>query len=390
MGRLIRFVFAALAVMAIAGCSPPPLQADNPRIEITPLKSYLPIQSQALMWLAGLKGIRADLTIDCYRILYPSAGPDGRPTQLSGLLALPHGMTPRGLVSYQHGTTSDRDDVPSNLNTDGLAAAILFAGNGYAVIAPDYAGLGASRGPHPYYVASDTARAVIDLLHAVRRISGVPKTPPFLVGFSEGAYANFAAHRALEAGGEAVLGDAAVAGAYNLRSLSIPFELKGRSPNAPVYLALWVRGYATRYGHPLTTAFTPKYAKLVPELFDTPHDSDAIVAALPTNPRALFTQETLDAIDGKGRHWLVDALAQNEMGDWKAKAPIRLYYGTRDVDVTPEESVLTARQMAARGSDVRTSAVGPHGHNESILAAAPLVVRWLQELTPDLAHPPPP
>jgi len=316
-------------------------------------------------------------------------GPDGKPTQLSGLLALPHGMTPRGLVSFQHGTTSDRDDVPSNLGTDGLAAAILFAGSGYAVIAPDYAGLGASKGPHPYFVASDTARAVVDMLHAVRRIPGVPKTPPFLIGFSEGAYANLAAHRALEAKGEKVLADAALAGAYNLRSLSIPFELTGPSHNASLYLALWVRGYATRYGHPLATAFTPKYAKLVPELLDTPHEGDVIEAALPANPRAMFTQEALDAIDGKGQHWLVDALTENEMGDWKATAPIRLYYGTKDVDVTPEESVLTARQMKARGSDIRAIAVGPSGHNESVPVAVPLVVRWLQELTPDLAHPPP-
>ena len=77
------------------------------------------------------------------------------------------------------------------------------------------------------------------------------------------------------------------------------------------------------------------------------------------------------------------------MGDWKAKAPIRLYYGSKDVDVTPEESVLTARQMAARGADIHAIDLGPSGHLESIGLAVPLVVRWLQELTPDLAHPPP-
>jgi pimeloyl-ACP methyl ester carboxylesterase len=389
MGRLGR-IAVTFAFLAVGACSPPPLQTKSKTVEVTPLKSYLPVQSQALMWLAGIKGISADQTIDCYRVLYPSTGPDGKPTRLSGLLALPHGTAPRGLVSFQHGTTSDREDVPSNLNTDGLAAAILFAGNGYAVIAPDYAGLGASKGPHPYFVASDTARAVADMLHAVRRIPGVPKTPPFLIGFSEGGFATLAAQRALEVKGEKVLASAALAGAYNLRTLSIPFELKGPSHNASIYLALWVRGYAMRYGHPLATAFTPKYAKLVPELFDTPHDADAIEKALPSNPRVLFTREALDAIDGKGQHWLVDALAQNEMGDWRAKAPIRLYYGSRDVDVTPEESVRTARQMKARGSDIRAIGVGPVGHNESVPVAVPLIVRWLTELTPDLAHPPPP
>ncbi len=73
--RQLRFVLAAVAVVAIAGCSPPPLQTDNPRIEVTPLKSYLPIQSQALMWLTGFEGDQRRLqTIDCYRVLYPSTG----------------------------------------------------------------------------------------------------------------------------------------------------------------------------------------------------------------------------------------------------------------------------------------------------------------------------
>jgi hypothetical protein len=382
--RLIKFALAALAVVAVAGCSPPPLQTDGKdagSVEINPLKSYSPLQSNALMWLAGLKGISAENTIDCYRIVYPSTDGNGKPIRLSGLLALPHGETPRGLVSFQHGTTSDRDSVPSNLSTDGLAPAILFGGNGYATIAPDYIGLGVSKMPHPYMVAADTARAVVDMIHAVRHIKGVPGDPPFLTGFSEGGYASLAAQRALEAKGEPVLATAAVAGAFNLRAISIAFELKGPSQNASTYLALWVRGYATRYGHPLDSAFTPHYAALVPSLLDIPHDPDEVVKALPQNPRRMFNAAALDALDGKGQHWLVDALRENEMGDWAAKAPVRLYYGTSDVDVAPIESTTTAKQMAARGSHVRAISVGPADHGESIQLAAPLIVAWLQALT---------
>jgi pimeloyl-ACP methyl ester carboxylesterase len=219
------------------------------------------------------------------------------------------------------------------------------------------------------------------MIAAVRHIRGVPGSPPFLIGFSEGGYASLAAQRALEAAGEKVLGVAAVAGAYNLRAISIPWTLRGASPQASVYLALWVRGYATRYGHPLNTAFTPHYAALVPELLDTPHDVDAVIKALPRDPRALFLPVTLNAIEGKGRHWLVDALAENEMGDWRARAPIRLYYGADDVDVPPSESIATARQMTARGSNVHAVNVGPFDHNQSILAAVPLILHWLEELS---------
>jgi pimeloyl-ACP methyl ester carboxylesterase len=379
--RLFRNGVAACAVFTIAACSPPQLQTDgkeNSRIEITPLKSYVALQSRVMMWLAGVKGISAANTIDCYRIIYPSSDENGKPIRLSGLLALPRGMTARGFVSFQHGTTSDRQSVPSNLNTDGLAAAIVFAGNGYAVIAPDYAGLGVSPGPHPYFVAADTARAVVDMIHAVRHIHGVPSSPPFLYGFSEGAFASLAAQRVLEAAGEPVLADAAVAGAFNLRAISIPFTLMGKSPNDSTYLALWVRGYAMRYGHPLNSAFAPRFAKLVPELLDTPHSVDDVIKALPSDPRELFTPAVLHAIDGKGQHWLVDALAENEMGDWAAKAPIRFYYATDDVDVTPVESTTTARQMAAGGSIVQAVNLGNGDHTQAILKSVPLVLEWLQ------------
>lgn len=382
--RLVRYVVAVCAVLAAAACSPPPLQGDGKQdVEITPLKTYQPLQAQALLWLVGVKGIGVADAFDCYRVVYPSTDARGHPIRLSGLLALPRGAPARGLVSFQHGTTSDRRSVPSNLSDDGLAAAIVFAGNGYAAIAPDYAGLGISPGPHPYYVAADTARAVIDMIHAVRHIRGVPQGAPFLMGFSEGGYASLAAQRALEAEGEKVLATAAVAGAYNLRAISIPWTLKGKSPQASIYLALWVRGYALRYGHPLDSAFTSRYAALVPMLFDTPHDADTILKALPRDPLALFRPDLLDAIDGKGKHWLVDALAENEMGDWAAEAPIRLYQGTGDVDVPPAEATTTAKQMRARGSDIRAIAVGRVDHNQSILLAAPPILTWLQALTSD-------
>jgi|HubBroStandDraft_6_1064221.scaffolds.fasta_scaffold112149_2 hypothetical protein len=369
------------ACFAVAGCSPPPLHTDGRetgRIEIVPIKTYPTIQSRILLWAVGVRGVPAANAVDCYRVVYASSDEKGKPIALSGLLALPHGVAARGLVSFQHGTTSSRDFVPSKLSTDGLAAAIVFAGNGYAAIAPDYVGLGVSKRPHTYYVASDTARAVVDMIHAARHIAGVPAGPPFLIGFSEGGYASLVAQQALEASGEKVLADAAVSGAYNLRAISVPWTLKGASPNASTYLALWVRSYATRYGHSLESAFAPRYAVLVPKLFDTPHDVEAILKALPRDPRRLFTPAVLDAIAGRGDHWLVDALTENGISGWPAKAPIRLYYGTHDIDVLPLEAATTARLMAARGSDIRAVNVGTVDHDGTILAAAPLILEWLE------------
>src|ERR1700690_2801449 len=115
----IRAVAATCAVITLAGCSTPPLQTDGKetgRIEITPLKTYIAIHSNVLLLLAGVNGVSAANAIDCYRIVYPSTDENGKPIRLSGLLALPHDLPARGLVSWQHGTTSDRQSVPSNLS----------------------------------------------------------------------------------------------------------------------------------------------------------------------------------------------------------------------------------------------------------------------------------
>jgi hypothetical protein len=102
---------------------------------------------------------------------------------------------------------------------------------------------------------------------------------------------------------------------------------------------------------------------------------------LPRDPRALFQPAVLEALRESKHHWLVDALSENEMGSWTPIAPIRLYYGTSDVDVPPEESIETARRMAGMGADVSAVNLGGVDHNGSILIAAPLFLKWLDEIT---------
>ena len=50
------------------------------------------------------------------------------------------------------------------------------------------------------------------------------------------------------------------------------------------------------------------------------------------------------------------------------------------MDVVPEEALAAARSMQARNVDVAAIDVGPVGHDPSMLAAAPLILKWLREL----------
>ncbi len=368
------------SILPLAGCGGPPSLAPPDGVTLTPLKTFSRMEGATLLKLAGVGGLDVRHAIDCYRVTYGSRDPRGRAIRLSGLLALPRATAPQHLVSWQHGTTTTRADVPSTLSIDGKAAAIIFAGNGHAVVAPDYVGLGSSDGVHTYLVADDAARAVNGLIGAARRIKGVPATPPFLIGFSQGGHASLASLQALEAAGQSAIGVAAVAGPHNLRTISLGVALRGGAPSHALYLAYMTRGYAARYGQALETVLRPQFAALTRTLFDQPHQPDAIMAALPKSPRTMFDPTFLDAFDHGGDHWLLKALAANETSHFTPRAPVRLYYGHADVDVVPAEALTTAKMMTSTGANVGTVDVGPFGHNESILHAAPLALNWLQQL----------
>ncbi|MCE9523729.1 MAG: hypothetical protein K8S25_15025, partial [Alphaproteobacteria bacterium] len=229
-------ILALAAGVLLFGLRPAPLRAPD-GVQLTPLRTISTIEARVLLFLTGVKGVSVEYAVDCYRMTYAATGPKGEAVRLSGLLALPRGVAARRLVSFQHGTTTTRSAVPSQPDGTGIATAIAFGGNGYALVVPDYPGLGLSQGRHPYYVADAIGPAVAAMIEAAERIDGVPHAPVFLSGFSEGGWASLAALRVLESKGVAVLGSAQVAGAYDLRHVSLPLTLKGGSPSYSLYLA---------------------------------------------------------------------------------------------------------------------------------------------------------
>jgi len=368
-----------IATLAILGACAHPRAIEAPEnVRLTPLQTISKLKARVLLMFAGVDGIPVESAVDCYRMQY-SVGTGSEAIQLSGLLALPRDVVPRRLVSFQHGTSTTRTAVPSQLDGTGLAAAIAFAGNGYALIAPDYPGMGDSPGRHPYYVAESIGPAVAGMIEASQRIPGVPNGPAFLSGFSEGGWASLAALRVLEGKGKPVLGSAQVAGAYDLRHVSLPAALKGGAQSHSLYLAYAAWGQAAYYGHPLDSVLTPEYAAVVERVFAGAKPKE-IVSSLPPDPRRMFNQGFLDAFDRNEAHWYLDSFAANSLVDVTPRAPIRLYYGSKDMDVVPEEALAAARSMRARNVDVAAIDVGPVGHDPSMLAAAPLILTWLREL----------
>lgn len=139
---------------------------------------------------------------------YQTVGGQGESADAGGVIMLPSGSDPacngpRPVMLYAHGTVLDRSFSMARLNGEAKMVAAIFVAQGFVVVAPDYAGYGASSLPyHPYLNAEQQAADMVDALRAARAAYGVlgVQTAPrlYLTGYSQGGYVALAAQRAIE------------------------------------------------------------------------------------------------------------------------------------------------------------------------------------------------
>ncbi|MGE6334757.1 lipase family protein [Stenotrophomonas sp. NPDC077659] len=146
-----------------------------------------------------------------YKLHYRTPDQHGQLAEGTGLLYLPAGAPPVGgwpVVSWAHGTQGIADHCapsvsgPYQPERDGRFLD-QFLGQGYAVVAADYQGLG-SPGDHAYLHVTTSARNIIDLVKASRHYLGTTALSPrwVSVGHSQGgAAALTAGHLATAYGG---------------------------------------------------------------------------------------------------------------------------------------------------------------------------------------------
>lgn len=172
--------------------------------------------------------------VKMFRMKYGTVGGAGEAATSSGVFMLPHGDDPRcqgplPTVLYGHGTRDDsRFDMskfisdPTNQGAfDSTLLLASFASNGYAVIAPNFAGYAdSSLDYHPYFNNEQQAAEMRDALEHVREhadtLGANLSSQLFISGASAGASSAMATHRALEASGETVTAGAYNSGAYAL------------------------------------------------------------------------------------------------------------------------------------------------------------------------------
>ncbi|MEU8896362.1 lipase family protein [Nocardia sp. NPDC048505] len=127
---------------------------------------------------------------------YWMTGSDGSPQPASGALFVPAGTPPPGgwpVMAYDHGTSGLGPGCGGQSNPrSGREDAIIqrMVGQGFAVVAPDYLGLGNfDTGAHPYLEQRTEATATIDLLRAARSAHPELSRTWGVIGFSQGGQA---------------------------------------------------------------------------------------------------------------------------------------------------------------------------------------------------------
>ncbi len=318
-----------------------------------------------------------------YRVLYKSTGYDGKPTAVSGFIAVPQGSPPPGgrkVLAYAHGTVGVATSCAPSLAkpTDQPlflegGAALLAAG--YVIASSDYQGLG-TPGPHPYLVGDSEAMDELDAVRAARNLTQAHAGRDFAVwGHSQGGQAalftgQLAASYAPELN---LVGVAAGGPVPNLIDL---FRVNIKTVIGRVLISMGLQSWASVYHDAnLDQIVSPAARPIVRKIAQNClYSQQQILGSLPGTLalRLVF----LHTPPWEAEPWKTIAAA-NAPGQVPIKAPLLIVQGAADAIVAPTVTEGLARKLCQNGETVEFRLLPGVGHIETGHAAAPAVASWV-------------
>lgn len=229
------------------------------------------------------------------RIAFAARLPEGGLERQSGLLLFP--ATGEGeskalaWVVFMRGTELLRESVPSRNRGNELPFIEMLASLGYAVWAPDYAGMGDGPGVQEYCVPESLADSGLDGLAAARSwlaAAGQGETGRLaIMGYSEGGLGAMACLAALAAGRLEAPG-LELAAVYPLSAplnLQLGYPSSGAGPlllNRPDYLIFLALGWARAYPSQvrIEEILSPRTIRELVPLFDGTRSDQELHAAV--------------------------------------------------------------------------------------------------------------
>lgn len=325
-------------------------------------------------------------SVTVYKLTYKTTYPgETNKVLASGALVVPDRKNTNPIVSYQHGTILNPNEIPSlagNNSQNGFA--VVLSALGFYVSAPDYLGYGDNKSYHHLYEhGASLATASYDMLLATREFLRSNDhnidDKLFLTGYSEGGYATMALHQHIEKEGKLrVTASVAGAGAYNKSAFaSEVLALDVENPFIRSYL--WVLDTYNRVYNikkPWSYYINEPYASNI----DENNPLSVFTATVSMNPKELFTQSFRDEVLQKKNSEFNSALKDNDRFDWKPEAPVRLIYGTKDNYVFPSNSITAYEAIKARGADVTLIPLANKNHSTAVNDFGFNVLLWFLAL----------
>lgn len=321
------------------------------------IKKYIALENKYLSKSAGLSNLqvmqRSEVfgNVDFYHpdkwvqnyqgkiklVRIPYQSYDGKAMQnVEALVILPAIKQPLGVVLFFHSTVNGKLNSPA-LNFDDYKTEMWmtsFVAAGYAVVAPDYIGLGVDyKVPHPYvfypqYNANDGKNALVAFNKYLKAngISLQKKTLPlFVSGYSEGAaYALWFSRlyqesagfsREVKTSGYQFKQVTAIDGAYDVTNVMAPFLLSSQIDRAtnnysivsswwgtllkPTLIVQIFDAYSYHTGTPLKELYNPSFFSLKCSYLPSFLCKPTYITSGATLPLMFMTPETTFAIVAK-------------------------------------------------------------------------------------------
>ncbi|ELA09727.1 hypothetical protein MOMA_04975 [Moraxella macacae 0408225] len=200
---------------------------------------------------------------------YDTLDAKGQPTDATGAVFVPTGNDPscqgdRPVVLHAHGTAVQQNfnfaEVGNKTNEAGLRAtsmANIFAGQGFIVIAPNYAGYDKSKlNYHPYLNADQQSREMGDALKAGREVLAKLSNTKvkdngklFLTGYSQGGHVALATARYFEKIKEPVTAIMPMSGPYAMEAFGDVVFGGNVMLGGTIFAPLMARSYQEQFGN---------------------------------------------------------------------------------------------------------------------------------------------
>lgn len=385
---LFQFIFISCSKNSTTPVEPS-ASARGQVISVTSLGLYPAQTLQQLVNSSSLtlpSNLKIQYDVDAFKVEYYTPDPKGNLVIASGCLCIPRGQSNLSLLSFHHGTVTDRTDVASqNPFNEDTFEAVLGASLGYYSLQPDYLGLGSSTILHPYHNAKSSANTVIDFIRACRTYAGTKNVSlngkVFLYGYSEGGFVTLAAQKEIELnyGQEIkITASAPMAGAYDLL-LTARTIMQENTYSVPANIAFLLYSYNEIYGwNKMNDMFNSPYSTSIPGLFNGLFNTGQIDASLTTTVNKLLKQPFIDSLMQNKEQTISNAFLDNSLLNWIPSAPITFYHGDSD-ELVPYQNSVEAREIfLSRGSNVQLITIPGGTHETSAIPSVLDAFTWFQ------------